>query len=230
MTHWNRLDIKIATGKTLTKCGSLGVHNAIHIHVTIDFIYWYVTFFAHTFCLWIMNNWNSLDLAIRTGAFYHKCPDSILMCNLSGLIRICQLQTPQLMLTGYYPPPSFFCLLASWSITLMLTTRHASADDRWNFLKVKIIEFHNHIRNHHEKCIQISTNMPGMPGNSWNSRSNVQKCEKASTFWRRSIFANLFKQYYNDRKKYFCACVHWSTLSTGHKRMSWLRDTSPMLV
>ena len=27
--------------------------------------------------------------------------------------------------------------------------------------KVKIVEFHDHIWNHHEKCIQISTNMPG---------------------------------------------------------------------
>ena len=31
------------------------------------------------------------------------------------------------------------------------------------FLKnVKIIESHYHIRNHHEKCIQISTNMPSI--------------------------------------------------------------------
>ena len=27
---------------------------------------------------------------------------------------------------------------------------------------VKIVEFHNHIRNSHEKCIQISTNMPNI--------------------------------------------------------------------
>ena len=27
---------------------------------------------------------------------------------------------------------------------------------------VKIVEFHDHIWNHHEKCIQISTNMPGI--------------------------------------------------------------------
>ena len=27
---------------------------------------------------------------------------------------------------------------------------------------VKILEFHDHIWNHHEKCIQISTNMPGI--------------------------------------------------------------------
>ena len=27
---------------------------------------------------------------------------------------------------------------------------------------VKIVEFHYHIWNHHEKCIQISTNMPGI--------------------------------------------------------------------
>ena len=27
---------------------------------------------------------------------------------------------------------------------------------------VKIVEFHDHIWNHQEKCIQISTNMPGI--------------------------------------------------------------------
>ena len=27
---------------------------------------------------------------------------------------------------------------------------------------VKIVEFHCHIRNHHEKCIEISTNMPSI--------------------------------------------------------------------
>ena len=27
---------------------------------------------------------------------------------------------------------------------------------------VNILEFRNHIWNHHEKCIQISTNMPGI--------------------------------------------------------------------
>ena len=27
---------------------------------------------------------------------------------------------------------------------------------------VEIVEFHAHIWNHHEKCIQISTNMPGI--------------------------------------------------------------------
>ena len=32
-----------------------------------------------------------------------------------------------------------------------------------NFVKnVKIVGFHDHIWNHHEKCIQISTNMPGI--------------------------------------------------------------------
>ena len=32
-----------------------------------------------------------------------------------------------------------------------------------NFVKnVKFVEFHDHIWNHHEKCIQISTNMPGI--------------------------------------------------------------------
>ena len=27
---------------------------------------------------------------------------------------------------------------------------------------VKNVEFHDHIWNHHEKCIQMSTNMPGI--------------------------------------------------------------------
>ena len=27
---------------------------------------------------------------------------------------------------------------------------------------VEIVDFHYHIRNHHEKCIQLSTNMPGI--------------------------------------------------------------------
>ena len=27
---------------------------------------------------------------------------------------------------------------------------------------VKIVEFHGHIWNYHEKCIQMSTNMPGI--------------------------------------------------------------------
>ena len=32
-----------------------------------------------------------------------------------------------------------------------------------NFVKnVKIVEFHDHIWNHHEKCFQISTNMPSI--------------------------------------------------------------------
>ena len=49
----------------------------------------------------------------------------------------------------------------------MLSTRQASADDRSKSLSTfvkndKIVEFHDHILNHHEKCIQISTNMPSI--------------------------------------------------------------------
>ena len=51
---------------------------------------------------------------------------------------------------------------------LTLSTRQAWADDIRNvthFVKnVKIVEFHYHIWNHHEKCIQISTNMPDIDG------------------------------------------------------------------
>ena len=50
--------------------------------------------------------------------------------------------------------------------SLMLSTRQASADDKKNVSKcvknVNILEFHDHIWNHHEKFIQISTNMPGI--------------------------------------------------------------------
>ena len=45
----------------------------------------------------------------------------------------------------------------------MLSTRQAGADDRSKVNKiVKIVEFHDHIWNYNEKCIQISTNMPGI--------------------------------------------------------------------
>ena len=49
----------------------------------------------------------------------------------------------------------------------MLSTRQASADDRSKMLSkfvknVEIVEFHDHIWNHNEKCIQMSTNMPGI--------------------------------------------------------------------
>ena len=50
----------------------------------------------------------------------------------------------------------------------MLSTRQASADDikvkkLTTFVKnVKIVECHDHIWNHREKCIQMSTNMPGI--------------------------------------------------------------------
>ena len=49
----------------------------------------------------------------------------------------------------------------------MLSTRQASADDRskneQKFVQnVKIMELYDYIWYHHEKCIQISTNMPGI--------------------------------------------------------------------
>ena len=49
-----------------------------------------------------------------------------------------------------------------------LNTYHAAGMSRrqvQHFLKlsnVKILELHNHIWNHHDKCIQISTNMPSI--------------------------------------------------------------------
>ena len=44
--------------------------------------------------------------------------------------------------------------------------RHVSADDVINLTNcvkyIKIVEFHDHIWDHHEKCFQMSTNMPGI--------------------------------------------------------------------
>ena len=42
-------------------------------------------------------------------------------------------------------------------INLMLSTRQASTDKFG-----KIVEFYDHMWNHHEKCIKQSTNMPGI--------------------------------------------------------------------
>ena len=51
----------------------------------------------------------------------------------------------------------------------MLNTYHAAGECRrrvkkfTNFVKnIKIVEFHYHIRNHREKCIQISTSIPSI--------------------------------------------------------------------
>ena len=65
---------------------------------------------------------------------------------------------------------SFFVFAwLTWDLieSLMLSARQASADDRskklTNWVKnVNIVKFHDHIWNHHEKCIQISTNMPSI--------------------------------------------------------------------
>ena len=52
---------------------------------------------------------------------------------------------------------------------MFLNAFHAAGECRrqvknlTHFVKnVKIVEFHDHIWNHHEKCIQQSTNMPGI--------------------------------------------------------------------
>ena len=49
---------------------------------------------------------------------------------------------------------------------LTLNMRQALADDSHkmsqNCQKLPLLEFHDHIWNHHEKFIQISTNMPGI--------------------------------------------------------------------
>ena len=54
-------------------------------------------------------------------------------------------------------------------LILMLSTRQARADNRSkngsNLVKnVKIVKFHDRIWNHHEKYIEISTNMPVVVG------------------------------------------------------------------
>ena len=44
-----------------------------------------------------------------------------------------------------------------------MSTPQAEADDRYKVLKnVNILEFRNCIRNHHDKCNQISTNIPSI--------------------------------------------------------------------
>ena len=52
---------------------------------------------------------------------------------------------------------------------LVLNAFHAAGESRRQVKKltnciqnVKIVEFHDHIWNHHEKCNQKSTNMPGI--------------------------------------------------------------------
>ena len=49
----------------------------------------------------------------------------------------------------------------------MLNTYHAAGVSRRQlqnlfFKTVNILKFHEHIWNHHGKCIQMSTNMPGI--------------------------------------------------------------------
>ena len=43
-----------------------------------------------------------------------------------------------------------------------------------------ILEFHDHIRNHHEKCIEISTNMPGIGSLIHEIDVNISKSKKAN--------------------------------------------------
>ena len=67
----------------------------------------------------------------------------------------------------------------------MLSTRRASADDGsnnlTNFVKnVNIVEFHDHIWNHHEKYIEISTNMPGFGSLIREIAVKFQKFEKVN--------------------------------------------------
>ena len=48
---------------------------------------------------------------------------------------------------------------------------------------VKIVEFHDHIWNHHEKYINISINIPGIGFTfSWNSPQNVRNMRKQMQF------------------------------------------------
>ena len=59
-----------------------------------------------------------------------------------------------------------FVILVSCVSFLILIAFHAAGECRRQIKKltkcVKCVEFHDHIWNHNEKCIQISTNMPGI--------------------------------------------------------------------
>ena len=57
-------------------------------------------------------------------------------------------------------PASLFVLIDTAWLGLILSMRQASADDVSK--NDNILEFHDHIWNRHGKCIQISTNMPGI--------------------------------------------------------------------
>ena len=62
--------------------------------------------------------------------------------------------------------------LGNYCLKQLLNAFHAAGECRQcrrhvkrltTFVKyVEIVEFHDHIWNHHEKCIQISINMPGI--------------------------------------------------------------------
>ena len=52
------------------------------------------------------------------------------------------------------------CVILILDSVMHSKRRQASADDRSKI--DNILEFHFHIWNHHEKCIKISTNMPGI--------------------------------------------------------------------
>ena len=47
-------------------------------------------------------------------------------------------------------------------------------------INVKIVEFHDHIWNHYEKCIQISTNMPGIGSVNCEIAVKISEFEKAN--------------------------------------------------
>ena len=61
-----------------------------------------------------------------------------------------------------------------------MSRRHRQVQNFPKMLKgSKILEFHDHIWNHHEKCIQISTNMPGIGSLIREITFTFQKCERA---------------------------------------------------
>ena len=56
-----------------------------------------------------------------------------------------------------------------WLFAIDVSTTHAAGVSRRqvqnftnNLKNVNILELHKHILNHHEKCIRINTNMPGI--------------------------------------------------------------------
>ena len=105
--------------------------------------------------------------------------------------------------------------LHSWDINAF----HAAGECRRqvkqliNFVrKVKIVEFHDHIWNHNEKCIQISTNMPGIGSlireiaveisEMWESKQTFaqkNQAPRSKCYYNPFLEADMFKWWHNQK-------------------------------